>query len=62
MTENLRRTMKKIIENYMPVAELEISNSKPNGDSASPKELIFHILKNNDELVSVLDVGFGAGG
>lgn len=54
--------MKKIIENYIPVAELEISNSKPNGDSASPKELIFHILKNNDELVSVLDVGFGAGG
>lgn len=54
--------MKKIIENYLPIVELEQSDAKPNGDSASPKEMIFHILEKNDGPVQVLDIGFGAGG
>ena len=31
------------------------------GDSSSPKAMIFHILKDNTQPVSVLDIGFGTG-
>jgi len=34
----------------------------PGGESAAPKELIFHIMKDNAAPVEVLDIGFGKGG
>lgn len=56
--------MRKIVDNYV----LEASNEKndvithsPHGDSASPKELILHILNDVTTEVEVLDIGFGTG-
>ena len=53
--------MKKIVENYRPVTDLPTLKHQPMGDSASPKAMIFHILKDNAQSVSVLDIGFGTG-
>jgi len=47
--------------NYAVLTEFPRSNLQPNGDSASPKEMIFHILPDNSQDVSILDIGFGAG-
>lgn len=54
--------MRQIIKNYANLTELKNSESVPMGDSASPKGMIFHILKNNSDSVHVLDIGFGTGG
>ena len=53
--------IKQQVSNYEVLAEFPLSNLKPNGDSASPKEMIFHILPDNSQDVSILDIGFGAG-
>ncbi|MFZ4553130.1 MAG: class I SAM-dependent methyltransferase [Burkholderiales bacterium] len=34
---------------------------QPRGDSAAPRELIFHIIEEGRQSVSVLDIGFGEG-
>ncbi len=52
---------KQYISNYSIVNSFSQPHMKPNGDSASPKEIIFHILEDNSRDVSVLDIGFGAG-
>ena len=49
------------ISNYSIVKNFSQPNMRPNGDSASPKEMIFHILEENSQDVSILDIGFGAG-
>lgn len=51
----------RIVENYSIVAPISRSESIPRGGSASPKDLIFHILQDNSIDVDVLDIGFGAG-
>ena len=54
--------MRQIIQDFYPTTPIQFSeNTTPHGTSASPKELIFHILENNSQPVSVLDIGFGAG-
>ena len=55
--------MKTVVGNYVLVASEEKIDrtSIPHGDSASPKELIFHILDDITIDTKVLDVGFGTG-
>ena len=53
--------MKQIVNNYVPQVIANRSNDKVLGDSASPKNLIFHAVPNHEKAVNVLDVGFGAG-
>lgn len=53
--------MKIIVENYNLVANLKDFQGIPLGDSASPKNLIFHIFSDNSRDVNVLDIGFGSG-
>jgi len=53
--------MKKIIENYSLIGKKNLLKGIPLGDSASPKEIIFHIFKNNSQDIKVLDIGFGTG-
>lgn len=53
--------MKRIVDNYLPLMTVDNISAIPKGTSAAPKELIFHILKNNSGSVDVLDIGFGAG-
>ena len=53
--------MEKIVDNYKIIKKIDSSELKAFGDSASPRGLIFHILKDNSESVNVLDIGFGAG-
>jgi 2-polyprenyl-3-methyl-5-hydroxy-6-metoxy-1,4-benzoquinol methylase len=53
--------MKSVVENYIFTNREFTSSGKPLGDSASPKEMIFHILANNSINAKVLDIGFGAG-
>jgi 2-polyprenyl-3-methyl-5-hydroxy-6-metoxy-1,4-benzoquinol methylase len=54
--------MRKIVENYKLLFNEEHFKSLPLGDSVSPKEIIFHIMRDNSELIKVLDIGFGTGG
>ena len=54
--------MRQIINNYLSLKELKSLEGVPNGYSASPKGMIFHILENNSDSVDVLDIGFGTGG
>jgi len=53
--------IKQYISNYSIVNNFTQPDKRPNGDSASPKEMIFHILEDNSQKISVLDIGFGAG-
>lgn len=53
--------MQQIVQDYVPLADLERLDTRPMGDSASPKSLIFHILSDPSGPVEVLDIGFGAG-
>lgn len=53
--------IKQYVKDYKTTLAFELSESKPNGDSASPKDIIFHILSNNSTPTSILDIGFGAG-
>lgn len=53
--------IKQIISNYKIIEPIKTSEMKAMGNSASPKETIFHILDDNSQDISVLDIGFGAG-
>lgn len=53
--------LKKIVENYSVVSPILNTGLNPQGDSCSPKQLIFHILDDNSAEVEVLDIGFGTG-
>ncbi|GAB2563985.1 methyltransferase domain-containing protein [Dyella jejuensis] len=52
---------RQIVKDYALIDPIASSQLLPAGDSASPKELIFHILKDNAADVEVLDIGFGRG-
>ena len=54
--------LRQIVKDYSVVTPLAGSNLVPLGYSSAPKGLIAHILENNSSQVSVLDIGFGAGG
>jgi ubiquinone/menaquinone biosynthesis C-methylase UbiE len=53
--------MRQIIKDYLPTTELLSSKHSAVGDSASPKDLIFHVFDDNSQPVNVLDIGFGTG-
>lgn len=56
--------MKKIVDNYKLLVPLETVHptlQTPQGDSAAPKGLIFHILDDTANCIEVLDIGFGTG-
>lgn len=53
--------MRQIIKDYLPITEILSSKHSAVGDSASPKDLIFHVLNDNSQPVNVLDIGFGTG-
>lgn len=54
--------LRQIIKDYSQINSLAPSNDIPQGGSAAPKSMIFHILENNSEETRVLDIGFGTGG
>ena len=54
--------MRKIVENYSALSDLNVNEYLPMGSSSAPKELIFHILEENASQVDILDIGFGTGG
>jgi 2-polyprenyl-3-methyl-5-hydroxy-6-metoxy-1,4-benzoquinol methylase len=54
--------MKQYVRDYEAIAPIGNSVGKPHGVSASPKQLIFLILKDNSQPTKVLDIGFGTGG
>lgn len=54
--------LKKVVDEYSIIAPIPNSALTPQGASASPKEVIFHILQDNSQDVDVLDIGFGTGG
>jgi len=53
--------MKQLIKDYVFIDHEYRKIGSPLGDSASPKELIFHVLGDNSIDATVLDIGFGAG-
>jgi len=56
------KSMQQIISNYEPISAIKKYAQIPMGTSSSPKGMIFHILNDNSDAASVLDIGFGAGG
>lgn len=50
-----------IVGEYRPLVGLENPDGLAQGNSASPKGMIFHILQSNAAPVEVLDIGFGTG-
>lgn len=59
--DNNAQSLTQVVQNYTALIPLQTSQQKPQGDSASPKNLIFHILEDNTAPIEVLDIGFGAG-
>jgi 2-polyprenyl-3-methyl-5-hydroxy-6-metoxy-1,4-benzoquinol methylase len=53
--------MRQIIKDYLPITDILSSHHLAIGDSASPKDLIFHVFNDNSQLINVLDIGFGTG-
>jgi hypothetical protein len=53
--------MRQIIRDYLPITDIFNSKHTAIGDSASPKDLIFHVFNDNSQLINVLDIGFGTG-
>jgi 2-polyprenyl-3-methyl-5-hydroxy-6-metoxy-1,4-benzoquinol methylase len=53
--------MKQTISHYKPLTHPIVSDQQVLGDSASPKNLIFHAVPDHQQAVKVLDIGFGAG-
>jgi hypothetical protein len=53
--------LKQYVNEYQAINQQNECNGVVCGNSASPKELIFHITDNNSSKVEVLDIGFGAG-
>lgn len=54
-------TLKQKVSNYNVLENFSQPALNPHGNSASPKEIIFHILDDNSQEVSILDIGFGSG-
>jgi hypothetical protein len=54
--------LRQIVKDYEVIDPIIGSTLLPGGESASPKELIFHIMKDNAANIEVLDIGFGKGG
>lgn len=53
--------LRQIVSDYSVISQIGETRLRPRGDSASPKEIIFHILHDNSPDISVLDIGFGEG-
>ena len=53
--------MRQIVKDYLPITDILSSEHSAIGDSASPKDLIFHVFNDNSQLINVLDIGFGTG-
>jgi 2-polyprenyl-3-methyl-5-hydroxy-6-metoxy-1,4-benzoquinol methylase len=53
--------MKKIVDNYKFIGGTLNKKELPQGDSVSPKEMIFHLFEKNSESKKILDIGFGTG-
>ncbi|GGA27712.1 methyltransferase domain-containing protein [Dyella nitratireducens] len=53
--------LRQVLKDYQQIDSID-TQLLPAGDSASPKELIFHIMQDNAANVEVLDIGFGMGG
>jgi 2-polyprenyl-3-methyl-5-hydroxy-6-metoxy-1,4-benzoquinol methylase len=53
--------MQKTVENYKFIGELFNKKEVPQGDSVSPKGMIFHLFEKNSESRNILDIGFGTG-
>lgn len=53
--------LRQILKDYQQIDAIDTS-LVPGGESAAPKELIFHIMQDNAANVEVLDIGFGKGG
>jgi hypothetical protein len=53
--------MKQYVSGYEIVSPLSGASGRPNGGSCAPKGLIFEILEDNSQDISVLDIGFGVG-
>lgn len=53
--------MDQVVEDYTFTGHEYTKSGMPLGDSASPKQLIFHVFEDNSLNVNVLDIGFGAG-
>lgn len=54
--------MKHYVQDYQIIQPLQDTALLPIGNSASPKNVVFHIYENNSRPVQVLDIGFGEGG
>lgn len=52
--------MRQIVKDYKKIFEMPKTNKKPEGNSLSPRELMFNIFDNTKN-IKVLDIGFGAG-
>lgn len=61
VTQPVSRELVQVVKDYLPQIPLDFCEQEPQGDSAAPKSLIFHILDDNSEDIEVLDIGFGAG-
>ncbi len=53
--------VRQIVRDYETVVEFQSTDFRALGDSASPKAMVSHILKDNAGPVDVLDIGFGSG-
>jgi 2-polyprenyl-3-methyl-5-hydroxy-6-metoxy-1,4-benzoquinol methylase len=53
--------MKKIVDNYKFIGDSLNKDELPQGDSVSPKGMIFHLFQEKTECKKILDVGFGTG-
>jgi SAM-dependent methyltransferase len=53
--------MQKIVDNYKFTGKFFNKKEVPQGDSVSPKGMIFHLFEKNSESKKILDVGFGTG-
>lgn len=53
--------MRKIIDNYNFIGESFTKMEVPQGDSVSPKGMLFHLFEKNFESKKILDIGFGTG-
>lgn len=53
--------MRQIIKNHEIISEIKKTDFVPEGNSAAPKGIIFHILEDKSQSVDVLDIGFGSG-
>ena len=53
--------LKQFVRNYEILEALPLKSVYASGDSASPKNLIFHVLEDLSSDVEILDIGFGSG-